>query len=357
MRVLSVVGARPQFVKLSPVAKALDEQAVDHVIVHTGQHYHENMSAVFFSELRIPAPTVSLGIGSGTHGVQTAEMLKALEPVLIEQRPDWVLIYGDTNSTLAAAVCATKLHLPVAHLEAGLRSFNRVMPEEINRILADHASDLLMAPTNTAMDNLRNEGLADKSVLVGDVMVDVCLEMAARTSRQAPQDYVDGIEPGQYFFSTIHRPSNTDDPRRLRELIGALQSAPLPVVLAVHPRLRQASADAGIELDGGNLRAIDPLGYPGTVVLLRHSRSVITDSGGIQKEAYILGRPCTTLKGETEWIETLEGGWNVLQASAAGVLEAAMRPVPDGDKPWDFGDGQASNRVASLLVAGLDPSH
>src|SRR5919202_604045 len=246
-RVVSVVGARPQFVKLGPVAAALREAGSEHVIVHTGQHYDDRLSEVFFADLDIPAPAVHLGIGSGSHGVQTGSMLSALDGVLDAQRPDWVLVYGDTNSTLAGALAAVKLHLPVAHLEAGLRSFNRAMPEEHNRVLTDHASDLLLAPTHVAVGHLAAEGLADRAVLVGDVMTDVCLRVRDAVLAAAPPRPAELPPDGDYLVATIHRAENTDDPSRLARIVGALAALPLPVLLLAHPRLVARAARAGVD--------------------------------------------------------------------------------------------------------------
>ena len=349
MKVLSVVGARPQFVKLAPVAEAFAGAHVDHVIVHTGQHYDAAMSDVFFADLRIPPPDVSLGVGSGTHAVQTGTMLAALEPVLLAEQPDWVLVYGDTNSTLAGALCAVKMHLPLAHLEAGLRSFNRLMPEEHNRVLTDHASDLLLAPTERAMSHLQDEGLKEKAVLVGDVMVDVCLRVAKTVANRPVSSLVPGLQPDGYVAATLHRAENTDDLDRLRSLVDALNDLPLPVVLPVHPRLRDRVAAAGISLTGGSLIPIEPLPYPDMVLLISQARSVVTDSGGLQKEAFALGVPCATLRTETEWVETLKDGWNVLAADAVGLDQIALREHPREKRVQYYGDGQSAAKVLAAL--------
>ena len=352
VKVLSVVGARPQFVKLAPVAAALRNSAVEHIIVHTGQHYDASMSDVFFADLRIPEPDVSLGVGSGSHGVQTAAMLARLEPVLLDQSPDWVLVYGDTNSTLAAAVCAVKIHLPVAHLEAGLRSGNRRMPEEHNRILTDHASDLLLAPTLGAVDQLTAEGLASRTVLVGDVMIDVCLSVA-----RADVGHTDGgPSAGAIRWPVSRRNGPPGGEHRRSDAApvasrGALAELPLPAVLPVHPRLRDRASAAGLDLHEGSLRPIEPLPYPEMVQLVSGSRAILTDSGGLQKEAYTLGIPCTTLRTETEWVETLTGGWNALAAEAAEIRDVVLRPRPLGDRPPHFGDGNASARVVEALLS------
>lgn len=344
MKVMSIVGARPQFVKLAPVAAAMSAAGHEHLIVHTGQHYDAAMSDVFFADLSIPLPDVHLGVGSGGHGAQTGAMLAALEPVMMEHAPDWVLVYGDTNSTLAGAVAAVKLHLPLAHLEAGLRSFNRRMPEEHNRVLTDHAADLCLAPTQVAMDHLANEGLASRAVLVGDVMTDVCFRVRdAVGTNPAPLS-------GDYIVSTIHRADNTDDPQRLRAIIAALQQLPAPVLLLAHPRLVNKAAEFGVELTGGNLTATAPLPYPEMVRAVMGSVGVVTDSGGLQKEAYLLGVPCTTLRTETEWPETLADGWNVLDPELLQVGTLAVRHKPTAAQGAPYGDGHAAQRVVQVLA-------
>lgn len=349
MRVLSVVGARPQFVKLAPIARALEGRA-EHVVVHTGQHYDELMSDVFFRDLGIAEPDENLAVGSGPHGAQTGAMLAGLEPILERYEPDWVLVYGDTNSTLAAAIAAVKLHRPVAHLEAGLRSFNRRMPEEHNRVLTDHAADLLLAPTQVAMDHLATEGLADRSVLVGDVMTDVLYEVRDRVLDDPPP-LPDGIEPGGFSVATLHRPDNTDDPVRLGAILTRLAALPSPVLLAVHPRLRSLAARHGLDLEQGAIRPIDPLAYPELVAAVLRSSGVITDSGGLQKEAFLLRVPCTTVRPETEWVETVELGWNVLVDRDLDELpRAVLRARPQETDAAPYGDGDAAGRVADALL-------
>jgi len=326
VRVVSIVGARPQFVKLAPVAKAFAAEGIDHKIIHTGQHYDVNMSDSFFVELGIPNPDLHLGVGGGSHGVMTGRMLEQLDPVLEDMGPDWVLVYGDTNSTIAGTLSAVKMHLPVAHLEAGLRSFNRRMPEEHNRVLTDHAADLCLAPTEVAMGHLADEGLASRAVLVGDVMTDVCLQV--RDSVLANPRPVPGVEAGEeYVMATIHRADNTDDPKRLAHILDALGSLDRKVILPVHPRLR-----ARAESDGFN------------------AAGVITDSGGLQKEAFLLGTICTTVRTETEWVETVENGWNVLDPDAEHLSEYATRPHPESDPGHPYGDGKAARNVATVLL-------
>ncbi|GAA2456112.1 non-hydrolyzing UDP-N-acetylglucosamine 2-epimerase [Agromyces soli] len=348
MKVLSVVGARPQFVKLAPIASAAAEAGVEHLIVHTGQHYDPLLSDVFFEDLSIPKPTVHLGVGSGSHGVQTGAMLGAMDAVLDEHRPDWVLVYGDTNSTLAAAVSAVKLHFKVAHLEAGLRSFNRRMPEEHNRVLTDHAADLCLAPTEVAMRHLADEGLADRSIVVGDVMTDVLYQVRDRVLA-ADAVGLPGYAAGEYYLATIHRAENTDDPARLRAILESLGRLDRPVVVMAHPRLVAKCAEHGIPLEQGALLAHPPLRYPDLVAATMSSAGVVTDSGGLQKEAFLLRVPCTTVRTETEWVETVELGWNRLAADPADVAAAVARPRPADTDAEPYGDGRAAARVIAAL--------
>jgi UDP-N-acetylglucosamine 2-epimerase (non-hydrolysing) len=350
VKILSVVGARPQFVKLAPIAKAAAAASVDHVIVHTGQHYDPMLSDVFFEDLGIGAPDVHLGVGSGSHGVQTGAMLGALDAVLDEHRPDWVLVYGDTNSTIAAALSAVKLHLPVAHLEAGLRSFNRRMPEEHNRVLTDHAADLLLAPTEVAVRHLADEGLADRTVLVGDVMTDVLFEVRdAVASGPSPLVAELGVEPGSHYVATIHRAENTDDPSRLAQVVAGLAGLDRPVVLLAHPRVVAKADAAGVPLTQGALRHHTPLAYPDLVAAVNASAGVVTDSGGLQKEAFLLRVPCTTVRTETEWVETVELGWNVLVDTPEELAAAVTRPAPAPTDATPYGDGHAADRVIEEL--------
>jgi UDP-N-acetylglucosamine 2-epimerase (non-hydrolysing) len=350
VKIVSVVGARPQFVKLAPIAKAAAAAGVEHVIVHTGQHYDPMLSDVFFEDLGIAAPDVHLGVGSGSHGVQTGAMLGALDAVFDAQRPDWVLVYGDTNSTLAAAVSAVKLHIPVAHLEAGLRSFNRRMPEEHNRVLTDHAADLLLAPTQVAVEHLASEGLADRTVLVGDVMTDVLFEVRDQVAgRPSPLVAELGVEPGEHYVATIHRAENTDDPARLAAVASALAGLDRPVILLAHPRVVAKAAAHGIALTQGSLVAHAPLAYPELIASTIHSAGVVTDSGGLQKEAFLLRVPCTTVRTETEWVETVDLGWNVLANSADEIAAGVTRARPAETDAAPYGDGRASERVVKVL--------
>lgn len=349
MRILSVVGARPQFVKLAPIAKAMEGRA-EHVIVHTGQHYDELMSDVFFKDLGIPAPDYNLGVGSGKHGEQTGAMLAGLEKVFEDSKPDVVLVYGDTNSTLAAALAAVKIHIPVAHLEAGLRSFNRRMPEEHNRVLTDHASDLLLSPTEVGMGHLANEGLAEKSVMVGDVMTDVLYSVREQLREQAPP-LPAGLEAGNYYVCTIHRPDNTDSPERLRAIIDSLAALSKQVLLLAHPRLKALAQTHGIDLTAGSIVPNEPLAYPQLVNAVANSAGVVTDSGGLQKEAFLLRVPCTTIRPETEWVETVELGWNVLVNEDLSKLAPAVeRATPAATDATPYGDGHAAQRTVDALL-------
>ncbi|WP_136193396.1 non-hydrolyzing UDP-N-acetylglucosamine 2-epimerase [Actinomyces procaprae] len=351
MRVMSVVGARPQFVKLAPIDRAFKEAGIDHSIVHTGQHYDPMLSDVFFSDLGISAPDHHLGVGSGTHGRQTGAMLAALDAVLENDRPDWVLVYGDTNSTLAAALAAVKMHIPVAHLEAGLRSFNRRMPEEINRVLTDHASDLLLAPTQVGMDHLAEEGLASRAVLVGDVMTDVLYQVRDEVATRPGCVVMDelGLAEGAFSVATIHRPDNTDDPAILNTVLDSLGAVDHPVVLLAHPRLVAKCEAAGIAIDRGSLRSHRPLAYPDLIASVMHARGVITDSGGLQKEAFLLRIPTTTVRPQTEWVETVELGWNVLVEPGPELVAAAQRRRPQDTDAAPYGDGHAAANVVQAL--------
>lgn len=352
MKVLSVVGARPQFVKLAPVSAALDARGHEHVVVHTGQHYDPRLSADLLRDLGLRAPDVALGVGSGTHGVQTGAVLAAMDGVLDTYRPDWVLVYGDTNSTVAGALAAVKMHLPLAHLEAGLRSFNRRMPEEHNRVLTDHAADLCLAPTDLALRNLRREGLAHRSVVVGDVMTDVCLRTLAEVRERPPALPVEVTGSGPHLLATLHRAETTDDPRRLSEVVAALAGLPVPVVLLVHPRLRARAEAAAVDLGAGSLRPVAPLTHADMLGAVLRADGVVTDSGGLQKEAYLVGTPCTTVRTETEWPETLQGGWNVLVEEPSALAASATRGRPTAPRGAPYGDGDAATRTVVELERG-----
>ncbi len=352
MRIVTVVGNRPQFIKAAGVSRLLRERH-EEILVHTGQHYDDDLSRVFFQELDIPAPDRQLEAGSGSNSTQTARMLAALEPELAGARPDLVLVYGDTNSTLAGALCAAQLRIPLAHVEAGMRSFDRRMPEELNRVLTDHASDVLLCSTPTAVANLEREAAAGERHLVGDVMADVSLAarpLAERHSR-APESY--GVEPGRYLLVTAHRAGNVDVPDRLERLVDLLAALPEPAVFPLHPRTRARLVEAG-SLD--RLEQLDqltltvPLGYLDFLALAREARAVLTDSGGVQKEALLLGVPCVTLRDSTEWVETVEAGWNVLtDLDRDAVLRALERPRPPGEPPDLYGAGHAGERICDVV--------
>lgn len=358
LKTVSVVGARPQFVKAATVSRAIRRApGMREVLVHTGQHYDRNLSAIFFRELGIPRPDRNLGIGSGAHGSQTGRMLEALERVISKERPDWVLVYGDTNSTLAGALAAAKLRVPVAHVEAGLRSWNRAMPEEINRVAADHVSDLLFAPTRAAVENLRREGVAPgKIAQVGDVMYDAALYYGGRAARTSKVLRALALESRGYVLATIHRAENTDDPARLDALFEALDrlAREIAVVVPVHPRTRRALARAGRRATGA-VQLIDPVGYLDMVMLEQHARLIATDSGGVQKEAYFYRVPCATLRTETEWVELVEAGWNTLVPpdSAGRVhrrLSALLRNFrPPRRRARLYGDGRAAEAIVRRL--------
>jgi len=342
--ILTVVGARPQFVKAAPVSRELRTWAAER-IVHTGQHYDPAMSKVFFDELDIPAPDVDLGVGSGSHGMQTGRMLEAVEAEILERPPDLVVVYGDTNSTLAGALAAAKLNVPVAHVEAGLRSGRKDMPEEINRIIVDHVSDLLLAPTETAVEHLAAEGIDAGVVLTGDVMVDALERVRPRLS--ADRVIALGVEHERYLLATVHRAETVDDPERLRTAVELLGSLELPVVVPVHPRTSAAMERESLSWPDG-VAALAPVGYLDMLSLVAHAEAVLTDSGGLQKEAVLLGTRCLTLRPETEWPETLAGGWNtVVDLRIELVRDALARPHPIG-RPGGFPPG-AAKRVSAAI--------
>lgn len=354
MNVVSVVGARPQFVKAAAVSRELRKQHRE-ILVHTGQHYDPGMSDVFFRELGIPDPDINLGVGSGSHGAQTGTMLTGIEKVLQDVAPDMVLVYGDTNSTLAGAMAAAKLHIPVAHVEAGLRSFNRRMPEEINRVVVDHISDLLLCPSRKAADHLRSEGIVKGVHVVGDVMADVLLWAREKVNRR-PGTLLDELQvaPGHYVLATVHRAENTDDPARLSSIMDALENLEEAVVFPVHPRTRKALDALGWRADGDAGRSvclIEPLGYLDMVRLMQSARLILTDSGGMQKEAYWLGVPCVILREETEWTETVDAGWNILTgADRTKIEECARTLVPPSAHPSLYGDGHTAAAICEVLT-------
>jgi UDP-GlcNAc3NAcA epimerase len=351
MKIVTVIGNRPQFIKAAAVSPRLREGHSE-LLVHTGQHFDDELSAVFFRELGLPAPDLELGVALGSNTSQTARMLGALEPVLSETDPDGVLVYGDTNSTLAGALAAAQASVPVAHVEAGMRSFDRSMPEELNRVLADHASSLLLCSSSVAASNLRREGVAGVVEVVGDVMVDVALAVQPRAREHVELVAARGLEPGGYLLATAHRAGNVDDPARLHLLVELLCSIPLPVLFTVHPRTRRRLDRSGLIgrlEDSGTVITAPPLGYLETAALLVHARALLTDSGGLQKEAYLAGVPCVTLRSTTEWTETVEHGWNVLVDLDASAAVAAVERPPPADHPALYGDGHAGERVVDAL--------
>ena len=362
MKVVSIVGARPQFIKAAAVSRVLRTQkGIEEILVHTGQHYDKNMSEVFFEELDIPAPDVNLGIGSAGHGEQTGRMLEALERVLLEHKPDRVLIYGDTNSTLAGALAAVKLHVPLAHVEAGLRSFNRRMPEEINRIVADQCADLLLAPTQKGADNLRREGISEARIkLVGDVMYDAALFYSAKAERSSSIMAALQLQAQEYVLCTVHRAENTDDPVRLQSIFHALRqiSRHIRVIMPLHPRTRAALAQFGMtEQQGSGPDIVSPVGYLDMVMLERNAKLIATDSGGVQKEAYFHRVPCVTLREETEWVELVESGWNTLVPPTGDIGTVIQRALQgcDADRtsPNFYGNGHAAQKIADSLQSML----
>jgi UDP-GlcNAc3NAcA epimerase len=354
LKILTVIGNRPQFIKAAAVSPHLRAHH-EEILVHTGQHFDDRLSAVFFAELGLPAPERELGIALGSAASQTGRMLLALEPVLEIERPDAVLVYGDTNSTLAGALAAAQARVPVAHVEAGMRSYDRAMPEELNRVLTDHAADLLLCSTTSAVETLRGEGVAGEITWVGDVMVDVAREVAPRARERADLVRARGLVDGGYVLATAHRAGNVDDPVRLAALVNLLTGIGEPILLPLHPRTEARLQSAGLYerlVTAGQVTVCEPLGYLELAALLCHARAVLTDSGGLQKEAYLAGIPCVTLRARTEWTETVSAGWNVLvdldlpaaRAALAGADEVRRRPRPEL-----YGDGQAGRRVVDAL--------
>jgi UDP-N-acetylglucosamine 2-epimerase (non-hydrolysing)/UDP-GlcNAc3NAcA epimerase len=352
LRVVTVIGNRPQFVKAAAVSARL-RAGHEELLVHTGQHHDDELSTIFVEELGVPRPERELGIHGGTNTDQTARMLAALSPLLADERPDVVLVYGDTNSTLAGGLAAAQARIPVAHVEAGMRSFDRAMPEELNRVLTDHLSDLLLCPSGTAVENLEREHVAGRVELVGDVMVDIATMFRSRAMEDLRPLERAGVAAGEYALVTAHRAGNVDDPARLRRLVDLLLALPLPAVFPLHPRTRARLEASGWlpELeDAPGVVLQPPLGYVEFTALLGHARVVLTDSGGVQKEAYLAGVPCVTLRDTTEWVETVDVGWNVLvDLDAEAAIAALDRPMP-ADRPELYGDGQAGARVVAALA-------
>ena len=359
MLIATIVGNRPQFVKAAGVSRLLRECA-EEVLIHTGQHYDDELSRVFFEELGVPAPDVELGRPEGDNSAQTAAMLAALAPRLGAIAPDLVVVYGDTNSTLAGVLAAAQADLPVAHVEAGLRSYDRAMPEELNRVLTDHAADLLLCPTAAAMANLEREGLADRAHLVGDVMADVSLAFASIAQERSDVLERLGLSEDAFLLATAHRAGNVDDPERLERLVALLEGLPDTTVVALHPRTAARLHSSGLRarLDAApHLRVTGPLGYLDFLVLAHAARAVLTDSGGVQKEAYLLGTRCLTLRDSTEWVETVQAGWNrLVDLDREVTLAALAAPPPAGERPDLYGGGHAGERIRDLLYAYTGPA-
>jgi UDP-GlcNAc3NAcA epimerase len=353
VRIVTVVGNRPQFVKAAAVSHRLRARH-EEVLVHTGQHYDDALSRIFFEELEIPAPAHSLGLGGGSNLGQLGRMLGALESLLAQLAPEAILVYGDTNSTLAAALAAAHLRLPLIHVEAGMRSFDRTMPEEVNRVLTDHASALCLASTPAAIRNLATEGLAALSVLVGDVMADVALRFLALARERSTVLERIGALAGSFALVTAHRAGNVDDPGRLEALVGLLEAMPLPLVFPVHPRTRARLEQTGLLARlrrAGGVRLIEPIGYLDLLALADAARAILTDSGGLQKEAYVLGTPCITLRASTEWVETVQAGWNTLVDLRADAAVAALERGVPTDRPDLYRAGRASEAVVAAISA------
>lgn len=363
MKLLTIIGARPQFIKAAPLSDEF-RKSNEEILVHTGQHYDANMSDVFFEELGIPIPDYNLGVGSGSHGKQTARMLEGIEEIILKEKPDGLLVYGDTNSTLAGALAASKLHIPVYHVEAGLRSYNKLMPEEQNRVLTDHISDMLLCPTQTAVDNLKKEGITSGVINTGDIMYDTVL----RNINISNQKYSNGswydeivkengkiekINEKEYYLATIHRAENTDDEEKLIKIFTALNGLDKPVLMPLHPRTRKIIQDLNINLN--NIIIIKPIGYLLMLYLTSNSHMVITDSGGLQKEAYFLKTPCTTLRDQTEWVETLENDWNVLSSIDVEEIKTKVQReliCLQHTQPNFFGDGKAAKKICEVIING-----
>jgi UDP-GlcNAc3NAcA epimerase len=359
VRILTVVGNRPQFIKAAAVSGPLRELH-EEILVHTGQHYDDSLSRIFFSELGLGRPERELGIGGGSNTSQTSRMLAALEPLLLDAQPDTVLVYGDTNSTLAGALAAAQARIPVVHVEAGMRSFDRAMPEELNRVLTDHLSELLLCSSQTAAENLRAESVAGEVEVVGDVMVDVAMrwQPAARANTEIPAAY--GLRPGSYLLLTAHRAGNVDEPERLRALVELILALPTPVLFPMHPRTRARLQAAGLlgelERRSDGLVLSEPLGYVEFSALVCQAGAVLSDSGGVQKEAYLAGVPCLTLRASTEWVETVQAGWNTLVDLDRDAALAALERPPPVERPQLYGDGHAAERCVEAITRAAVPA-
>lgn len=363
MKIITIIGARPQFIKASPFSEVF-RKGNDEILVHTGQHYDENMSDIFFNELGIPKPDYNLGVGSGNHGIQTGRMLEKIEEIIFRVNPDGMLVYGDTNSTLAGALAASKLHVPVFHVEAGLRSYNKIMPEEQNRVLTDHISNILLCPTQTAVENLAKEGIMSNVFNTGDIMYDTVLRNIEISKKRYSNnvwlddlrnenDKIPNFRENEYYLATIHRAENTNDPKKLFKIFSAFEKMGRPVLLPLHPRTRKLIDDLNLKLD--NITLIKPVGYLLMLYLTANAYMVVTDSGGLQKEAFFLKTPCTTLRDQTEWVETLENGWNVLSPIEEDlILERVTRKLDcyNHPQPQLFGDGNAAEYICKTILNG-----
>ena len=347
MKIVSIIGARPQFIKAAVLTKIIEkEPGVNEVLVHTGQHYDENMSKIFFDELEIPRPHYNLEVGSGSHAYQTGMMLQKIEKVLLSEKPDWIIVYGDTNSTIAGALAASKLHIKIAHVEAGLRSFNKLMPEEINRITTDRISDLLFAPSLNALHLLKNEGLERNAVFTGDVMFDSILfyqKLAGKKHKLS-----DVTDEENFYLATVHRQENTDDKTRLQSIFDAFSELDLPVVLPLHPRTLSKLSEITFN---DNVKIIEPVSYLEMILLLKNSKKVLTDSGGLQKEAYFLKKPCITLRDETEWIETIEGNWNFITGTNKELILEKVKVNQFAQQKNYYGDGKAGEKILNTILS------
>jgi UDP-N-acetylglucosamine 2-epimerase len=348
MKIISVVGARPQFIKLSPLSIKIREKFQE-IIVHTGQHYDSNMSDHFFRDLNIPKPHYNLGIGSNSHAVQTGKMMMALESIFAKEHPHIVIVFGDTNSTLAGALAATKLGIKVVHVEAGLRSFNKTMPEEINRILTDHCADVLFAPTKAAVNNLKHEGLADKTYLTGDIMLDALLLNKEKAKQKSTILEKLCINAKDYYLLTLHRPYNVDNHENLKNILIGLSKIDKTIIFSVHPRTQKMISQFDVKISK-NIQVVEPVGYLDFIQLEDNASKIITDSGGIQKEAYILKVPCITVRPETEWVETVEAGWNVLVGfDPIKLIDAIENFIPSGKQDKIFGEYGCADKMVEVI--------
>ncbi len=363
MKIITIIGARPQFIKAAPFSEVFRKENKE-ILIHTGQHYDANMSDVFFEELRIPRADYNLGVGSGSHGMQTGRMLEKIEEIILKDKPNGILVYGDTNSTLAGALAASKLHIPVFHVEAGLRSYNKLMPEEQNRVLTDHISDLLLCPTQTAVDNLKREGITSGVINTGDIMYDAVLRNIEISKKQySDRAWIDElrndnnifveIDEKNYYLATIHRAENTDDINKLRKIVNAFENLDKPVIMPLHPRTRKLIENQNISIN--NIIIVKPVGYLLMLYLTANAYMVLTDSGGLQKEAYFLKTPCTTLRDQTEWVETLQNDWNVLSPiDIDKIIEISNRELSclQYSQPLLFGDGYAAEKICNAILRG-----